>query len=544
MAIGYITDSVERDKFWDDLAFTCYGEYNPSKASVYRERIIRNHSNEEDKSEEDTITIESIPSASSDLIESSWPMYCHDIKRTGQSPYGAVGNFGIEKWKYLLDGLITSSPAIDENGTVYVGGGTTDESLFAFYPNGTKKWSFKTDGHVQSSPAIADDGTIFVGSNDAGLYAIYPNGTEKWRVGLGNGWVKSSPVIDEKGIVYAASVGSGRLCAVYPNNGTIKWDFYADDWIYCSPALDDDGNVYIGSNDGYLYALYSNGTLKWKYYAGGSKGIGSAPTIGDDGTVYFGATSGYLYALYQNGTLKWKVYTDYIGGSSPAISNNGTIYVGSNNGNIYSVDSNGTIKWSFYTGEDISASPAIDRNEIIYIGSWNDQFYAFNPNGTVRWKFNTDNSIHSSSAIAEDGTIYVGSWDGYFYALNVIDNSPPNNPIIDGSTEGEAGVEYDYTFVSTDPNGDNLSYLIEWGDGIEIAIGPYLSGEEAMASHSWERGTYTIRAKAVDSFGAESNWSELEVTMPRGKTVHVLIERLLERFPLLEQLLLLLKLIK
>ncbi|MFX0202258.1 MAG: FG-GAP repeat domain-containing protein, partial [Candidatus Hodarchaeota archaeon] len=42
---------------------------------------------------------------------------------------------------------------------------------------------------------------------------------------------------------------------------------------------------------------------------------------------------------------------------------------------------------------------------------------------------------------------------------------PPNPPIIDGPPSGKAGNPYTYTFTSTDPDGDDVSYYIKWGDG-------------------------------------------------------------------------------
>jgi hypothetical protein len=43
--------------------------------------------------------------------------------------------------------------------------------------DGTLKWTFHTQGIVVSSPAIANDGTIYVGSESQRLFALNPNGT-------------------------------------------------------------------------------------------------------------------------------------------------------------------------------------------------------------------------------------------------------------------------------------------------------------------------------------------------------------------------------
>jgi len=453
-------------------------------------------------------------------MDSAWPMFGHDVRHTGRSPYGKDGNLLILKWKFFIDSLIFSSSAIDNDGIIYVGGGVFDKCLFAFYPDGTEKWRFETNGHIQSSPAIAEDGTIYVGSNDAGLYAIYPNGTEKWRLGLGSGWVYSSPVIDEDGMIYAASVGSSRLVAVYPN-GTIKWDFYADDWIYSSPTIGDDGTIYIGSNDNYMYALYSNGTLKWRFKAMDFI-QDSAATLTDDGTIYFGSWDGHLYSLYKNGTLKWKFNSGDTIESSPAIGINGDIYFGSNNGYFYCLNSEGTEIWRYDTGDEIYSSPSIDKYGIIYFSSINGNFYALYPNGSLNWIYRTESGspILSSPAIGEDGTVYFGSWDGYFYALEIIDNHPPDKPITPtGEVSGRISTQYKYSSSTIDIDGDYVSYFFHWDDGTNSSwLGPYLSNDTCSAFKTWSTvRDYSVKVKAKDEFGAESDWSDpLVVSMPKN----------------------------
>jgi len=99
-------------------------------------------------------------------------------------------------------------------------------------------------------------------------------------------------------------------------------------------------------------------------------------------------------------------------------------------------------------------------------------------------------------------------------------NEAPTAPEISGSSSGKAGVEYDYTFVSTDPNSDNLYYVVSWGCcGTEThTYGPYESGEVATVSHSWEeQGTFTITVKAKDVYELEGPESIYSVTMPRSK---------------------------
>ena len=478
-------------------------------------------------------------------MNSSWPMFKHDIRHTGKSSYGPnpLGNWPVVKWKYWMEGQTRSSPAIDENEIIYVGGEDFHNSFFTIYPNGTEKWRFDASHWVDSSPAIAADGTIYFGSHSGYLYALNSNGTKRWQYSLDSVYITSSPAISNDN-VYIGSVDSYKLYAINAN-GTINWTFLAENSIFSSPSLDDLGVIYFGSYDGYLYAIHPNGTLKWKFYAGGSKGVGSSPTIADDGTIYFGSTSGYLYALNPNGTERWKVQTGWIS-SSPSIGDSGMVYIGDQDYNkIYCIDKNGNIQWYYQTGDEITSSPAIDKNGLIYCGSMDSYLYVLNSNGTLRWKFKAgDEGIESSPIIGEDGTIYIAgnfkpsggqSSYSYLYSLQIIEDNPPSIPTITGTVNGTVRRTYDYTIVSTDIDNDNISYYIDWGDGrITDWIGPYDSGEEIIQSHTWLlRGLYDIKVKARDGYGMESDWGTLRVTMPFPYDIPFtgFLQRLFERFP-------------
>jgi hypothetical protein len=117
-------------------------------------------------------------------------------------------------------------------------------------------------------------------------------------------------------------------------------------------------------------------------------------------------------------------------------------------------------------------------------------------------------------------------------------NKPPNIPSIQGETNGKVGKPYNYTFVTTDPDGDDVYYCINWSDGTSNAwIGPFASGAEETAPHTWsQKGTYIIKVKAKDVRGDEtlySDWGTLSVTMPCSYNIPLsqFWVRLLERFP-------------
>jgi pyrrolidone-carboxylate peptidase len=124
--------------------------------------------------------------------------------------------------------------------------------------------------------------------------------------------------------------------------------------------------------------------------------------------------------------------------------------------------------------------------------------------------------------------------------LEVINNAPAA-PMIDGQMEGTVGQQYTYMVVTSDADLDYVDYYIDWDDGSNSGwIGPGPSGTERTANHLWtKKGAYTIKAKARDVYGAESNWGTLEVTMPLSLTLpmqsfwdHV-FERFSNMFPIL-----------
>ncbi|MCK4365579.1 MAG: hypothetical protein KAW45_05985 [Thermoplasmatales archaeon] len=116
-----------------------------------------------------------------------------------------------------------------------------------------------------------------------------------------------------------------------------------------------------------------------------------------------------------------------------------------------------------------------------------------------------------------------------------IPNNPPDAPDIDGPPSGTAGNSYEYTFTAVDPDGDDVSYYIKWGDGdVTDWTAFQASGPPGYSeSHTWSaQDTYTIEAKAKDTYGAESDWETLEVTIPRNRMVtNPLILQFLEKFP-------------
>jgi outer membrane protein assembly factor BamB len=544
MTTGTYTDISEVDV---DPLQEYYGCYNLMEIPEHLRPIISEDDEIQDITKTDNIinSKESLEPLLGPPMDSAWPMYCHDARHTGRSPYNTASNTGHEKWFFKTENFCEGSAVIDKEGMVYF---QSWGYFYALYPNGSLKWSYDADRKVQSPPAIDENGVLYIGTHHGHpdyLYAFNLDGTIKWKYPADD--IYSAPVIGDDGTIYFADCDNWDIIALYPN-GTKKWSYHTNSYTYASPTIGLDGTLYCGSHDGKMYALYpNNGTLKWKYGTGDWVARGAC--IGDDGTVYFGSWDSHLYAVYPDGTLKWKTEVSAV--TTPVISNDGIIYVG--NGHLTAIYSNnGTIKWKFVTPGPIrSGNPCISAEGIIYFATMEPGYLlAINPDGTERWRRYIGDKCLFAPIIDKDGTVYIGSsrdeWDGpgydsvgFLHAFGELDPDAPLEPEIEGPTNGKAKTSYDYNFKAISPLNKDVYFYIDWGDEVFSGWqGPYNSGEEVVFSHSWrESGAYSIIVRVKDTDNHWGPWGTLTVTIPRDKsTDNMLLLRILERFPLLERL--------
>ena len=478
---------------------------------------------------------------SSDVVSPNQPVYAVDLKT------------GDLKWSFMAGSAVWSTPTLadlndDEKLDVVFGTGSNDGHIRALYHDGTLMWDYFTgdsSNSIDGPSGVADvdgDGKpeVLVGGScyycptcDTFFVLNGEDGSLLWGVNIGS--TLNAPAIGEfdgdPGVELVMGGYDGYVRVFDGENGNEIWAIQPDasGWIESTPAIVDYGSdgvddiAVFSGNDIYLLDG-SNGNTIWSYPTAGSGLFGgiSAGDIDEDEEpeiLAYPYYTGLVYALNLDGTLKWTrdVGSDYTYASpAPAIADiDGDSYfeviVQARSGTIYALNGDtGVVENSFTLGDYSISSPAIADSD--------------------------------GDGIAD---IITGCDDGNLYVIgNPWANNPPNAPDIAGPASGKAGTEYDYTFISTDPNGNQVYYYIEWGDdATEEWIGPYESGEEIIKSHTWdEQGAYTIRAKTKDIYDAESEWSYLEITMPKNKqSANMLFLQLLERlfgsFPLLEQVL-------
>lgn len=153
-----------------------------------------------------------------------------------------------------------------------------------------------------------------------------------------------------------------------------------------------------------------------------------------------------------------------------------------------------------------------------------------------------------------EGSMLITPWNlnGNYVIFTVLEdgvylykyNDPPNQPDINGQASGKPGTAYDYIFNAVDPDGDQVKYVIDWGDGETDTTDLSPSGEDVIVFHTWRnKGDYTIKAHAQDEYGSDGFDATFSVTIPRARALYNFNWMgLLERFPIIYGLLHLLKL--
>ena len=204
-----------------------------------------------------------------------------------------------------------------------------------------------------------------------------------------------------------------------------------------------------------------------------------------------------------NTTYYWKIVaTDEHGASTP-----GPIWTFTTRGNSPPIKPI-LVDYDNYTIYFYSIDP--DGDDIRYTIDWGD-----GTTDTTIW-YPSGQIVEMSHTFLEgEYTIRIKAVDGYgaesdrAVFIIKIGNHPPNPPMIDGPTSPKVGEEYTWTFWTEDPDGDNVSYYVEWGDGNNTGWSYYVeSGQEICFAHKWEdKIPKYLRAKAKDTYESESNWT-------------------------------------
>jgi len=179
-----------------------------------------------------------------------------------------------------------------------------------------------------------------------------------------------------------------------------------------------------------------------------------------------------------------------------------------------------TVQWvpsDYLTPSDITISwDAVNLSnsgyDSIFLDDSNmltEDSYTFSAEATKLYNFQI---ICEKTTTEPDGTEEHDNGGGSDVSNDQDTNQAPNIPIISSEhSTGKINTIYSFSLNTTDPENDDVYYLLEWDDETTTDwTGPYNSGEQINVIHSWENiGFFEIKAKAKDTNDTESNWSEI-----------------------------------
>ena len=191
-------------------------------------------------------------------------------------------------------------------------------------------------------------------------------------------------------------------------------------------------------------------------------------------------------------------------------------------GNNVKVYYNSASEWLTDYTEDVSTQyeEYINLNVIPSGYSWGSDHYSFWEAGydaIFYHEYEFNHYYHSPQDIIENMNLTYDAKCSKLILATLAElaeqygnSNPPNAPIITGPTSGRSWEEYEFTFNTTDPDGDDVYYFVDWGDDTNSGWkGPYESGEEVTITNKWtSEGLYEITARARDANYVVSDWSD------------------------------------
>lgn len=154
--------------------------------------------------------------------------------------------------------------------------------------------------------------------------------------------------------------------------------------------------------------------------------------------------------------------------------------------------------------------------------------HTFTIAGTYNVQVKAEDSLGAQSAFSQMLTVIITT------------NTAPSTPTVTGTPSGRPGIPYTFSATSTDPEGDQIYYWFDWGDGTNSGwLGPYMSGMTANTAHTWtSKGTYTVKVKAKDDPGGlESGWGTTSISVAKIKMKNIVFYQFLENYPIILQIL-------
>jgi hypothetical protein len=480
---------------------------------------------------------------------------------------------GNEEWNSIFGGSASDATfsvwqTIDE-GYVAVGyvnsygAGDHDTWLIKTDMYGNEEWN-KTYGTAEwdlgnSVQQTSDGGYIIIGATksygsgnqDAWLIKTDMYGNEEWNKTYGgtlNDWGSAVVMTDDGGYLITGdtqSYGSGGYDVwliktnIYGNEEWNKTygDSSSTDTGYSLKKTSDNGFVITGTKttfstgltDIWLIKTDNDGYMQWNLTLDGGEDDWSysVDETMDGGYIITGLTNSYGSGGYDLWLIKVELEN-----SENQPPNMPCDPYPPDNSNF--VDVNTDLSWN-------CSDP--DGDKLVY----DVYFEADDPDPDVLVSDDQTQTTYEPGTLLYETTYYWqiiakdehgASIPGpiWHFTTEEEQNNPPGAPTITGTSNGKVGEEHCWTISSVDPDGDDVMYIVDWGDGETTETECYPSGMEVEVCHTYtSQGTYVIKVKAKECpDGLVGPEGTLKVTMPRNKIFNFnfnLLKFLLERFP-------------
>lgn len=387
------------------------------------------------------------PSSSSSSSFPVWQQFHNSFNHTGWSLFTGPRSSTVRvRWSYQGGDNFISSPAIDNQGNIYVC--NNDGNLYSFYPNGTVKFIFRTSVWDASSPVLSDNGdTVYMNDGGSTLWAVDTStGQQLWnfsqRISSSSSSSSSSidptytsplstsPYLSSDGTIYTFLFNG--FYALNATNGQLLWS--RTDIVSSAPApaaVAYNNLVYIPGMNSVttLYALnITDGATVWSVNIGGFS-FPSSPTINPVyGTVLLVYYINFQYVnitafSLDNGQVEWTLTQSGTASiATPAVDKDGTVIVSFGN-NVFVLQGNtgyslGSVPIAGVLPGPPQSSPAIDATGTVFIGSGNS-IIAIDRYQSMKqlWSFTTGDIVLCSPVINNNGLVLIGSNDHTLYAL-------------------------------------------------------------------------------------------------------------------------------
>ncbi|MFE3846038.1 SBBP repeat-containing protein [Thermoplasmatota archaeon] len=459
-----------------------------------------------------------------------------------EAPYGS-GDAFIVKMNNNLDVVLAAtflggtghescnSISIDSNGDIIISGSTSSSdfpvSENAYDTNHNSGGYFRDDvflTKISNDLSEMISSTYVGGNHDDFSEAISVDSSDNIFI---SGWTRSSnyPTTDEAFDVSFGGIYDGFITKFNEDMTDVISSTYlgGTQWDFCYALdLDNYENIYVTGHTASLnYPTTSD------VYCRNYQGAGGA-NVGDDA---------FISKLSNN--LSLLLASTYLGGDnwesglSLEVSTNDMIYVAGTTSSVdfpvinsFTDTYNGGVThygdmFISCLNNDLSMLPAST-----YLGGSIDE-----NSGQIILDEIGDIIISGTSSspdfpivgVSFDNT-HNGDADVFLtkFKQGLSDNNPPDKPILSGPESGKSEELYGYSAITNDFENDEIHYIFDWGDGTDSGwIGPISSGEECLANYSWnENGDYSIKVKAKDDKGMESEWSDpLIISVPKSKII-------------------------